>query len=77
MGGYLYEKLGGKIPIIGVAKTNFATIETNKKVFFEAKAQSHYSSQQSGLILTKPSKNKTHARRIQNADFAKRNGSID
>ena len=31
LGGYLYEKLSGKIPIIGVAKTNFATIETNKK----------------------------------------------
>lgn len=31
LGGYLYEKLDRKFPIIGVAKTNFATIEINKK----------------------------------------------
>lgn len=31
LGGYLYEKLDRKIPVIGVAKTNFATILKNKK----------------------------------------------
>ncbi|WP_347053489.1 endonuclease V [Flavobacterium olei] len=31
LGGYLYEKLNKQIPIIGVAKTNFASIEINKK----------------------------------------------
>ncbi|RZJ99445.1 MAG: endonuclease V, partial [Flavobacterium sp.] len=31
LGGYLYEKLSRKIPIIGVAKTNFAAIEIDKK----------------------------------------------
>jgi deoxyribonuclease V len=31
LGGHLYEKLNGKIPIIGVAKTNFASIEKDKK----------------------------------------------
>lgn len=31
LGGYLYEKLNKQIPIIGVAKTNFASIEKNKK----------------------------------------------
>ena len=31
LGGHLYNSLNKKIPIIGVAKTNFATIETNKK----------------------------------------------
>lgn len=31
LGGHLYEKLDKKIPIIGVAKTNFASIEKDKK----------------------------------------------
>lgn len=30
LGGYLYEKLNREIPIIGVAKTNFASIEKDK-----------------------------------------------
>lgn len=30
LGGHLYEALGQKMPIIGVAKTNFATIEKLK-----------------------------------------------
>ncbi|WP_433830740.1 endonuclease V [Flavobacterium anhuiense] len=34
LGGYLYEKLNKEIPIIGVAKTNFASIERNKKALF-------------------------------------------
>lgn len=34
LGGYLYEKLNKQIPIIGVAKTNFASIEINKKALF-------------------------------------------
>ncbi|KQB42360.1 endonuclease V [Flavobacterium aquidurense] len=31
LGGRLYEKLNSEIPIIGVAKTNFAAIEKNKR----------------------------------------------
>ncbi|MES2617948.1 MAG: endonuclease V [Bacteroidota bacterium] len=31
LGGHLYEKLNSKIPVIGVAKTNFATIKINKR----------------------------------------------
>lgn len=31
LGGRLYEKLNKKVPIIGVAKTNFASIEKDKK----------------------------------------------
>lgn len=31
LGGYLYEKLERKNPVIGVAKTNFATIESLKR----------------------------------------------
>jgi deoxyribonuclease V len=31
LGGYLYKALEGKIPVIGVAKTNFATIINNKR----------------------------------------------
>ncbi|WP_433778086.1 endonuclease V [Flavobacterium anhuiense] len=34
LGGYLYEKLNKEIPIIGVAKTNFTSIEKNKKALF-------------------------------------------
>lgn len=34
LGGYLYEKLNKEIPIIGVAKTNFASIEHHKKALF-------------------------------------------
>ncbi|KAF2510655.1 endonuclease V [Flavobacterium zhairuonense] len=34
LGGHLYEKLDKKIPIIGVAKTNFASIEKDKKALF-------------------------------------------
>jgi exodeoxyribonuclease-5/deoxyribonuclease V len=31
LGGYLYERLNREIPLIGVAKTNFFTINKNKK----------------------------------------------
>ncbi|NDV78400.1 endonuclease V [Dysgonomonas sp. 511] len=31
LGGYLHEALNGEIPIIGVAKSNFATIVHNKR----------------------------------------------
>jgi exodeoxyribonuclease-5/deoxyribonuclease V len=31
LGGHLYEKLNNEIPIIGVAKTNFASIKKDKK----------------------------------------------
>jgi exodeoxyribonuclease-5/deoxyribonuclease V len=34
LGGHLYEGLGAVIPVIGVAKTNFATIEENKRAVF-------------------------------------------
>lgn len=34
LGGHLYEKLNKQIPIIGVAKTNFASIEKDKKPLF-------------------------------------------
>lgn len=34
LGGHLYEKLNKEIPIIGVAKTNFASIEQDKKALF-------------------------------------------
>lgn len=34
LGGHLYEKLNQEIPIIGVAKTNFASIEKDKRSLF-------------------------------------------
>ncbi|MFB9077516.1 endonuclease V [Flavobacterium procerum] len=39
LGGYLYEKLDEEIPIIGVAKTNFASIEKNKKSLLRGDSQ--------------------------------------
>ena len=39
LGGYLYEKLNKEIPIIGVAKTNFATIEKHKKPLFRGESK--------------------------------------
>ena len=32
LGGYLYESLGRVIPVVGVAKSNFATIHQNKRI---------------------------------------------
>ncbi|MBF4472419.1 MULTISPECIES: endonuclease V [Flavobacterium] len=34
LGGHLYEKLNQEIPIIGVAKTNFASLNKDKKSLF-------------------------------------------
>lgn len=39
LGGYLFNALDDKIPIIGVAKTNFATIEKNKKALLRGDSQ--------------------------------------
>ncbi len=38
LGGHLYESLDKKIPIIGVAKSNFATIEQNKRQVIRGKS---------------------------------------
>lgn len=39
LGAFLYESLNRKIPIIGIAKTNFATIEKNKKTLIRGKSK--------------------------------------
>jgi exodeoxyribonuclease-5/deoxyribonuclease V len=39
LGGHLYHALEAKIPIIGVAKTNFATIEQLKKPLLRGNSQ--------------------------------------
>ena len=38
LGAKLFESLEGKIPVIGVAKTNFATIETLKRGIFRGES---------------------------------------
>lgn len=38
LGGHLYKSLGSKIPILGVAKTNFAAIEKNKRKLLRGKS---------------------------------------
>lgn len=39
LGGHLYEKLSQEIPIIGVAKTNFASIGKDKRSLFRGDSQ--------------------------------------
>ncbi len=39
LGGYLYKALDEKVPIIGVAKTNFATIDNLKKSLLRGDSQ--------------------------------------
>lgn len=39
LGGHLYNAIGGKIPVIGVAKTNFATIEKLKAPVYRGESK--------------------------------------
>ncbi len=39
LGGFLYKELNNKIPVIGVAKTNFASIEKEKRLLFRGNSQ--------------------------------------
>lgn len=38
LGGHLYHALGATVPVIGVAKSNFATIEMNKREVLRGKS---------------------------------------
>lgn len=38
LGAHLYNRLGSKVPVIGVAKTNFATLEKNKRSLFRGES---------------------------------------
>ena len=39
LGGFLYKELNNEIPVIGVAKTNFASIEKEKRLLFRGNSQ--------------------------------------
>jgi exodeoxyribonuclease-5/deoxyribonuclease V len=39
LGGHLYHQLSGNIPVIGVAKTNFATIENLKRKVYRGQSK--------------------------------------
>lgn len=39
LGGHLYEQLDKEIPIIGVAKSNFATLKNNKRILHRGESQ--------------------------------------
>lgn len=39
LGAHLYRSLNDKIPVVGVAKTNFATIERNKRAVIRGKSE--------------------------------------
>lgn len=36
LGGYLFNELGGKVPVIGVAKNNFANLKNLKKTIYRS-----------------------------------------
>lgn len=38
LGAHLYQALQGEVPVIGVAKTNFASIEKNKRAVFRGES---------------------------------------
>ncbi len=52
LGGHLYNSLGGKTPVIGFAKTNFATISARKKEIFRGKSQKPVYVTSTGIDLT-------------------------
>lgn len=39
LGGHLYEAMGGKVPVVGVAKTDFATVGQSKRCVFRGDSQ--------------------------------------
>jgi deoxyribonuclease V len=39
LGGHLFNTLNKKIPVIGVAKTNFATIQKNKRAVYRGQSE--------------------------------------
>ena len=69
LGGYLFEQLGRKTPIIGVAKTNFATIEKNKQKLLRGRSTKPLYITSIGIDLnqaTKLIKNMSGQNRIPN-----------
>lgn len=60
LGGYLYHELQGKIPIIGVAKNNFAKINTCKKAVFRGNSQKPLYITGMGIHLDKAAENIKH-----------------
>ncbi len=53
LGAHLYAALNSKIPIIGVAKTNFASIEKNKVALIRGKSERPLFVTAVGIDLTK------------------------
>lgn len=39
LGAHLYQSLNGKIPVIGIAKTNFATVHTHKRALYRGESK--------------------------------------
>lgn len=54
LGGYLYEALNRKIPVIGVAKTNFANNTLHKKEVYRAVVSDRFTLQHSVYHLKQP-----------------------
>jgi len=57
LGGYLYNALGGSIPVIGVAKSNFATIDKEKLALYRGNSQRPLYITAVGLPLTEAANN--------------------
>lgn len=56
LGGYLFKQLNGQIPIIGVAKSNFATLDKNKRETLRGKSIKPLYITSIGLDLDKAAK---------------------
>ena len=59
LGGHLYESLNKTIPIIGVAKTNFATNQQNKLELFRGKSKNPLYISSVGIDLLEAKENIT------------------
>ena len=57
LGGHLYNALEGKIPVIGVAKTNFATIEKLKAPVYRGESKNPLFVTAIGLALNDAAQN--------------------
>lgn len=56
LGGYLYTQLNAQIPVIGVAKTNFASLDKNKQQLLRGKSKKPLYITSIGLGLDKATK---------------------
>lgn len=57
LGGHLHQTLNGRIPVIGVAKTNFATINARKRTVYRGESKKPLFVTSIGIALDEASAN--------------------